>query len=129
MAKILYKGFSTVNRNKKFRVTDVELCKQDLINHFAVHKGEKLMQPNFGSIIWSLLFEPLDDRLNQLIIDDVRRIVGYDPRLGLKNINITGQEHGIQVEIDLIFIPTDQAASLSLQFDANSNKLTLGGTY
>jgi phage baseplate assembly protein W len=129
MAKILYKGFSTVNRNKKFRVTDVELCKQDLINHFAVHKGEKLMQPNFGSVIWSLLFEPLDDRLNQLIIDDVKRIVGYDPRLGLKNISITGQEHGIQIEVDLIFIPTDQATSLSLQFDANSNRLTLGGTY
>ena len=129
MAKILYKGFSTVNRNKKFRVTDVELCKQDLINHFAVRKGEKLMQPNFGSIIWSLLFEPLDDRLNQMIIDDVRRIVGYDPRLGLQNINITGQEHGIQIEVDLVFIPTNQATTLSLQFDANGNKLTLGGTY
>ena len=129
MAKILYKGFSTVNRNKKFRVTDVDLVKQDLLNHFSVRKGEKLMQPNFGSVIWSLLFEPMDDRLNQLIVDDVRRIVGYDPRLGVKNINITGQEHGIQIEIDLIFIPTDQATSLSLQFDANSNKLTLGGTY
>ena len=129
MAKILYKGFSTVNRNKKFRVTDVELCKQDLLNHFSVRKGEKLMQPNFGSVIWSLLFEPMDDRLNQLIIDDVRRIVGYDPRLGVKNINITGQEHGIQIEIDLLFIPTDQSTSLSLQFDANSSKLTLGGTY
>jgi phage baseplate assembly protein W len=129
MAKILYKGFSTVRRNKKFRVTDVELCKQDLINHFAIRKGEKLMQPNFGSIVWNLLFEPLDDRLNQLIIDDVKRIVGYDPRLGLQNINITGQEHGIQIEVDLLFIPTNQSTALSLQFDANSNKLTLGGTY
>ncbi len=129
MAKILYKGFSTVNRNKKFRVTDVELCKQDLINHFAVRKGEKLMQPNFGSIIWGLLFEPLDDRLNKLIIDDVKRIVGYDPRLGLKNISITGQEHGIQIEVDLVFLPTNQATALNLQFDANSNKLTLGNTY
>jgi phage baseplate assembly protein W len=129
MAKILYKGFSTVNRNKKFRVTDVELCKQDLINHFAIRKGEKLMQPNFGSIVWNLLFEPLDDRLNQLIIDDVKRIVGYDPRLGLRNISITGQEHGIQIEVDLLFIPTNQSTALSLQFDANSNRLTLGGTY
>jgi phage baseplate assembly protein W len=126
MAKILYRGFSTVNRNKKFRVTDVELVKQDLINHFSVRKGEKLMQPNFGSVIWSLLFEPLTDHLQQLIIDDVKRIVGYDPRMGLKNINITTQDHGIQVEVDLVYIPTDQTTSLNLQFDGNSAKLTTG---
>jgi phage baseplate assembly protein W len=126
MAKILYRGFSTVNRNKKFRVTDVELVKQDLINHFSVRKGEKLMQPNFGSVIWSLLFEPLTDHLEQLIIDDVKRIVGYDPRMGLKNISITTQDHGIQLEVDLVYIPTDQTTSLNLQFDGNSAKLTTG---
>jgi phage baseplate assembly protein W len=126
MAKILYRGFSTVNRNKKFRVTDVDLVKQDLINHFSVHKGEKLMQPNFGSVIWSLLFEPLTDQLQQLIVDDVKRIVGYDPRLGLKNINIISQDYGIQIEVDLVYIPTNQATTLSLQFDANSARLTRG---
>ena len=124
MAKILYKGFSTVNRNKKFRVTDVELVKQDLLNHFSVRKGEKLMQPNFGTVIWSLLFEPLTDQLQDTIIADVKRIIGYDPRIGLKNINITAQEHGIQIEVDLVFLPTYQSTQLSLQFDANSSKLT-----
>ena len=50
---ITYKGFSTNNRSKKFRVTDFELVKQDLINHFNIRKGEKLMNPNFGTIIWN----------------------------------------------------------------------------
>ena len=126
MAKTLYRGFSTVNRNKKFRVTNAELVKQDLINHFSVRKGEKLMQPNFGTVIWDLLFEPLTDHLEQLVIDDVKRIVGYDPRVGVKNINLTTQRNGIQIEIDLIYIPTNQATTLSLQFDANSAKLTRG---
>jgi phage baseplate assembly protein W len=126
MAKILYRGFSTVNRNKKFRVTDVELVKQDLINHFRVRKGEKLMQPNFGTVIWDLLFEPLTDHLEQLVIDDVKRIVGYDPRIGVKNISLTTQGYGIQIEIDLLYIPTNQATALSLQFDANSARLTRG---
>ena len=126
---ILYKGFSTVNRNKKFRSTDVELVKQDLINHFSVRKGEKVMQPEFGSIIWSLLFEPMTDNLEQAIVDDVTNICGYDPRIGLQNITITAQDYGIQIELDLLFIPTNQATALSLQFDANSNKLTAGGPY
>lgn len=126
---ILYKGFSTVNRSKKFRVTDVDLVKQDLLNHFSVRKGEKVMQPNFGSIIWGLLFEPMDSQTRQLIIDDVTRIVGYDPRVSLENITIIEQEHGIQIELDLIYIPSNQATAMSLQFDADTASLTTNGAY
>jgi phage baseplate assembly protein W len=125
----LYKGFSTINRAKKFQITDINLVKQDLINHFSIRKGEKLMQPNFGSIIWTLLFEPLDDGVNQAIITDVKNIIGYDPRIGLKNITIIKQDYGIQIELELLYIPTNQSTTLSLQFDSNSQKLTAGGPY
>lgn len=124
-----YKGFSTINRVKKFRATDINLAKQDLINHFSVRKGEKLMQPKFGSIIWSLLFEPLDDNLQQIIVDDVTAVVGYDPRMSLDNITITTQDYGIQIELDLVYLPTNEATNLSLQFDSNSMTLTAGGPY
>ena len=53
MAKILYKGFSTVNRYKKFRVTDIDLIKQDLINHFNIKKSEKVLCTG-GGIGWML---------------------------------------------------------------------------
>ena len=118
---ILYRGFSTVNRSKKFRVTDVELVKQDLINHFNIRKGERVMNPNFGTVIWSMLYEPLDEQTRQIIIDDVKKIVGYDPRLQLTNITIIEQEHGIQIELDLIYIPTNQTTALNLQFDQEVN--------
>jgi len=126
---IIYKGFSTVNRSKKFRASDIDLVKQDLLNHFGIRKGEKLMQPNFGSIIWSLLFEPMSDSVNQLIINDVKQIVGYEPRLGLSNITITTQDQGIQIVLDLVYIPTNQVTNLSMTFDANSNRLTTNGPY
>lgn len=126
---IIYKGFSTINRSKKFRASDIDLVKQDLLNHFGIRKGEKLMQPNFGSIIWSLLFEPMSDSVNQLIINDVKQIVGYEPRLGLSNITITTQDQGIQIVLDLVYIPTNQVTNLSMTFDANSNRLTTNGPY
>lgn len=124
-----YRGFSTVNRAKKFRTTDVDLVKQDLINHFNIRKGEKLMQPNFGSVIWSVLFEPLDDNLTQVITDDVKRIVGYDPRMVLKNITVVTQDQGIQIELDLVYVPTNLATSLSMQFSQDSSTLTTNGRY
>jgi len=124
-----YRGFSTINRAKKFRATDVDLVKQDLINHFSIRKGEKLMQPNFGSIIWSVLFEPLDDTTTQLIIDDVERIVGYDPRMSLDNIEVVTQDNGIQIALDMTYIPENQATSLTLQFNQDSKSLTTSGLY
>ncbi len=56
-----YRGFSTIGKVKKFKLTDLELVKQNLFNHFNIRKGEKLMQPGFGSVIWSMMFEPLNE--------------------------------------------------------------------
>jgi phage baseplate assembly protein W len=120
----LYKGFSTIDRYKKFRITDIDLIKQDLTNHFSIRKGEKLMQPDFGTIIWSLLFEPMTDAVHQAIVEDVTQIVKYDPRTNLQNITINEYQNGIQIAIDLLYIPTDQITSLNLQFDSNSQNLT-----
>ena len=120
----LYKGFSTIDRYKKFRITDIDLIKQDLTNHFSIRKGEKLMQPDFGTIIWSLLFEPMTDAVHQAIVEDVTQIVKYDPRTNLQNITINEYQNGIQIAIDLLYSPTDQITSLNLQFDSNSQNLT-----
>jgi len=117
---IVYKGFSTVGRRKKFRLTDFELAKQDLINHLHIKKGEKLMNPNFGTIIWGLLFEPMTPSIKTVIADDLKAIIGYDPRLQINSINITDFQHGIQVSIDLTFIPTNQVEQLKVAFDKRS---------
>ena len=121
---ILYKGFSTISGTANYRLTDFDLVKQDLINHFNIRKGEKLMQPDFGTIIWSMLFEPLTEALRQAIIDDVKTIVNYDPRLGVNNIIVTEKDYGLQIEIELLYLQTNQADVLRVQFDKNSNSLT-----
>ena len=116
----LYNGFSTYNRPKHFRITDFELVKQDLINHFNIRKGEKLMNPDYGTVIWDTLFDPLDDDTKNIIVQDVKRIIGSDPRVGAQNVIVTQFEFGIQIEIDLIYISTNQRNLLSLTFDRNS---------
>jgi phage baseplate assembly protein W len=119
-----YIGFSTYNRDRKFTLTDFELVRQDLFNHFAMRKGEKLMNPNFGTIIWDTLFEPLDETTKNLISQDIKRIINYDPRLAVDNIVITEYEHGIQLEIELRFILDNQIDQLILKFDRETG-LTL----
>ena len=46
-----YRGFSTLVNAKKYRLTDFELVKQDLINHFNIRKGEKLWHCYLGYVV------------------------------------------------------------------------------
>jgi phage baseplate assembly protein W len=121
---IMYRGFSTVNRKKKFRLTDFELVRQDLINHFYIRKGEKLMNPGFGTIIWNVLHEPLTDNLKSIITTDIKNIVSSDPRLAVDRVMITEYDQGLQIDLELRYVQTNQSSLLNLQFDNQSNQLT-----
>jgi phage baseplate assembly protein W len=118
-----YKGFSTLVPNKKFRLTDMELIKQDIINHFNIRKGEKLMNPNFGTIIWNVLYEPLTEELKSVITEDIKAIAKYDPRVSFDNIIVTEYEQGLQIVLDLRYLQTNQSNTMSLQFDNQAKKL------
>lgn len=116
----LYRGFSTVGRNSKFRVTDYELAKQDLINHLRIAKGEKLMNPEFGSTIWSLLFENMTEEFRSQIVAEVIRVASYDPRMRVENVNVVEYEHGIQVEMDVLYVGQVSPTTLVLDFERES---------
>ena len=116
----MYKGFSTYNRSKKFRITDFELVKQDLINHFNIRKGEKLMNPDFGTIIWDSIFEPLNEDIKNLIVKDVKRIIGNDPRVTAQNVLVTQFDRGLQIQIELIYISTNQRDTMMVNFDQST---------
>jgi phage baseplate assembly protein W len=121
---IMYRGFSTVGRIRKFRLTDFELVKQDLINHFYIRKGEKLMNPDFGTIIWNVVHEPLTEDLKSVIVSDIKSIASYDPRISIDNVVVTEYSQGIQIELQLRYVQTNQTNLLNLQFDNQSNQLT-----
>ena len=119
-----YKGFSTIDQNKKFRLTDLDLIKRDLLNHFYIRKGEKLMQPNFGSIVWNMLFEPLTEEIKKAILDDVTEVVSYDPRLRVDEVIVQQLDYGLQLQIGLTYLPGNTVTSMLLTFDKNSQSLT-----
>ncbi len=101
-----YRGLSTVaNDSKTFALYDISLIKQDLINHFHIRQGEKLENPEFGTIIWDLLFDPLTEDLKELIATNVTDIVNYDPRVKVDKLIVSQYESGIQIECELTYLP------------------------
>ena len=74
-----FKGFSTVNKqHTDWRLYDIDLAKQDLLNEIYTRKGERLMSPSFGYIVWDLLFDPLTEEVKSALEDDTIRIT-FDP--------------------------------------------------
>jgi len=115
--RLIYRGFNSRKRKDHFKENDVALIKQDLLNHFNIRKGEKLEQPNFGTIIWSMVFEPMTEDNVQKISDDVSEIINRDPRVTPNNITVDSTEQGIRVECDLQFTGLDQTERLRLDFN------------
>ena len=121
----MYKGFSTIGQNTKFRLTDFDLVKRDILNHFYIRKGEKLMNPSFGTIIWNILHEPFTEDLKSVIQADIKAIANYDPRVSFDNIVVTEYDQGIQILLELRYLQTNQSNLMNLQFDSNSRTLTV----
>jgi len=121
----IYRGFSTQNRTTNFRLTGFDLIKQDILNHFNIRKGEKLMRPNFGTIIWNALFEPFTEDLKAAIIEDIKAIAKYDPRVSFENVLVTEYEQGILIELQLRYVPTNQSGTMRLNFNGQNNNLSV----
>ena len=118
-----YKGFSTVANVPGFALYDLELIKQDLLNNFHIRLGERLEQPEFGTIIWDILFEPLTEELRTVIIKNVEAVVNYDPRIRAEQIIVSAYEQGIQIECVLVYYPYNIREALQLKFDKDNGLL------
>jgi phage baseplate assembly protein W len=116
-----FKGFSTVDRRSgNFKLYDIELAKRDLLNEFYTRKGERLMSPTFGSIVWDLLFDPMTEDTTELIREDTLRIVTKDPRLELRDFAVTESEHSITVTVLLNYVPTATITELVAVFNRDT---------
>lgn len=111
----MYRGFGSNTDN--FSLYDFELIKQDILNHFNIRQGEKLMNPEFGSVIWDVLFEPLTEQVKSIIVQNVSQIINYDPRVTADEIVVTSYETGIQISCSLTYLPYNISQKLQLRFD------------
>lgn len=119
-----YRGMSTVgNTSNSYTLYDIGLIKQDLLNHLHIRPGEKLENPNFGTIIWDYLFDPLTETAKNDIVKNITDVVNYDPRIKVDSIVVTEYESGIQVECELTYLPYNISEMLRFRFDQDNQIL------
>lgn len=115
-----YKGFSTVDPlNRGNKLYDFDIIKQDILNHFNTRKGQRVMNPTFGTIIWDVLMEPLTEQIRELLQQDITEICNFDPRVYPTQIEISEYEQGYLIELTLVMKNTNQSTNMRLAFDQN----------
>ena len=117
---ITFKGFSSRAERQNFKVYDFECAKQDLINRLSVRKGERVENPEFGTIIYDVLFEPFTERLKQAVTEDITQNLNSDPRISTESINVLESNHGILIQATITYVPLNITEKLAFNFDENS---------
>lgn len=110
-----------VRYGKKFRMTDSELVIQDFINALNIPQGQKPGRPDYGTSLWSFIFEPNTLETRTQLENEIRRVATMDPRLTLNSLETFPQDHGILIEVSISVSPFNNVTELAIFFDQNSN--------
>jgi phage baseplate assembly protein W len=117
---VTFKGFSSRADKKNFKLYDFEVAKQDLINRLSVRKGERVENPEFGTIIYDAIFEPFTEGLKEAIVEDITANLNADPRIATEEILVTEADKGIAIQATITYVPLNITEKLRFNFDENS---------
>ena len=117
---VTFKGFSSRADKRNFKLYDFEVAKQDLINRLSVRKGERVENPEFGTIIYDAIFEPFTEELKDAIVEDVTANLNADPRISTEEILVQEADKGIAIQATITYVPLNITEKLRFNFDENS---------
>lgn len=82
------------------------------------------MQPDFGSIIWNTLFETMTSDVQAAIVEDIKRIANYDPRINVTNVLVNELDNGLQIQLDILYLQANYSDKLTLNFNSDKTLTT-----
>jgi phage baseplate assembly protein W len=95
-------GLSTVSGAEKIR--------QNVLLILGTRQGERAMLRNFGTKIASLVHDPNDDVLGQMIRDQAREaLLTWEPRILITNAQLQQNEGTLQLTLTYVVVPESRA--------------------
>jgi phage baseplate assembly protein W len=92
--------------------TTEEQAVSNLKNLLLTRKGERVFQPEFGSNVYSLLFENIDINIESKMADILTEDINFWlPYIVIDNIDVDSNQDRNSVRIELRFRVTEQGAN------------------
>ena len=110
---------------KKYRITDRDLVLQDFVNSLNITQGQLPGRPEYGTSLWSYIFEPNVNDTKTQIEEEIRRMANADPRLIVNMVSAYPQGNGILVEVEIAVQMFTDPITLQIYFDQNNNSARL----
>ena len=114
-------GYSDTGYFKQTKTT-LQQAKYNIVNLIKTIPGERLGQPEFGSNLHTLLFEPMNEDFSDILEDSIRTsLETWLPYINIKKIEITMPNYNINrvniiIDFGLSFEP-DRFGTVSVSFD------------
>lgn len=118
-------GFNTIDQFGKFTLLDFELIKRDLANAFNIQQGQVPGRPDYGTIIWSFVFESQSAETQNAILAEIQRVVAQDGRIVFTEANLYPQNNGLLIEVQIQTAVGNSPESLQLFFDQQTGIATV----
>jgi phage baseplate assembly protein W len=88
-------------------------------NLILTNKGERLYQPNLGSDIFKMLFEPMSDAISQLLSSSIQDLIAaHEPRAKVISVDVApdyeGNAYAVTLQYMIINRPTPVSLNVSL---------------
>ena len=87
-----------------------------------IPQGQKPGRPDYGTSLWSFVFEPNTFDVQIQLETEIRRIASLDPRLNLNSVVSYPEENGILIEVEFAISPFNNVQQLSILFDQNASR-------
>jgi len=99
---------------------DVNAVKQSLKTLIMTHFGERLFQPDIGSPVYRLLFEPMDPITTAVLHRSIEQVIqNHEPRVLLHKVVVTPyedmNEYAISIYFSVVGIPLPVTFTITLQ--------------
>ena len=87
---------------------DLNSIRNGLKNIFSWRRGERIILPEFGNLLYFYLYEDMSDQtLKNLQVDVKKMITRWEPRILIQKINITPFPDSNEIMIEITYnIPT-----------------------
>ena len=101
-------------------IKNFESIKRSVRNIINTNKGERPFNPDFGSNVRALLFEPDSDLLRIALEDEIEaQLLNFEPRIDVLNISVSNtsdqiDSYELNVIIEFTPINSQQAVTLNV---------------
>jgi len=111
--------------------TTLEQAGSNIKNLLLTAKGERVMQPDFGSRLRELLFEQYTEDLSSRIQSEIQDAIStWLPYINISNVNIIQSDEdpnttNVSIDFALNYEP-DRFESITLNFEGDSESTSVG---